>query len=227
MDPFIHSYAKYVHESLAELPRESQQLATRVRESDVQVTNLLSALETDSGRLECSELVALSARLNEGYKSKFERVADLLRLLDQSLATLESSRNDVISALGDPEGAVRAQEAKLDIYLATNATADSPRTAVSRRRRKQARHEIVRNRGVRQVQDSYRGAAMDTPTESPLPAPASAMGTVCICLQPPAGEMVECKNEECSVGRYHLACARLKSIPSGTWFCHGCIKRVQ
>ena len=236
MDPVIHGYANGVQASLAGVPREAQLLATRVRESDVQVTNLLSELETGSGRLECSSLVDLSARLNEAYKSKLERVADLLRLLDRRLAALESSRNEAMDGLRASEGTAMPQGSKSDVSLATATAVDSPTASTAnsagreRRRRKPARHEVVRNRGTRHAQkDMPTGTPTDTPTDTPKDTPkdASSETAVCICQQPPTGEMVQCDNEECSVGRYHLSCARLKSRPSGIWFCNMCIQIVQ
>ena len=244
MDPFVYSYARSVQESLVELPRELQLLATRVRESDVNVTNLLSELEGSSGQLKCSELITLSARLDQAYKSKFECIGNLVKLLDKKLAALERSKNDVISTLGgDSEGAVKEHTARIapdninSVPPAATPNNNASATVANRerRRRKPARHEVVRNRGMRQVQDSPTNATTDKPADSPhksspMAAPASAdigVEAVCICKQPPTGELVECYNEECSVGLYHLTCARLKSRPTGIWFCNRCIKRVK
>lgn len=44
----------------------------------------------------------------------------------------------------------------------------------------------------------------------------------CTCRQHEYGHMIQCDNNMCATGWFHISCMKLKRIPSGKWYCPNC-----
>ncbi len=55
-------------------------------------------------------------------------------------------------------------------------------------------------------------------------ASATTMKTYCYCNEPEdeSRDMIGCDNSSCSIEWFHIDCLKIKSIPSGKWYCPDC-----
>lgn len=53
---------------------------------------------------------------------------------------------------------------------------------------------------------------------------ASIPENVCFCDNPDKEQLINCANEKCNFGWYHLRCVGLKAMPPGRWICRVCEK---
>ena len=44
----------------------------------------------------------------------------------------------------------------------------------------------------------------------------------CFCNQPSEGEMIGCDNPDCKIEWFHTKCLKMKTIPTGRWYCKDC-----
>jgi len=44
----------------------------------------------------------------------------------------------------------------------------------------------------------------------------------CICEQLKQDQMIQCDNENCRYGWFHMSCLSLKEVPEGNWYCPMC-----
>lgn len=56
---------------------------------------------------------------------------------------------------------------------------------------------------------------------------ASIPDNVCFCDNPDKDSLINCANEKCNFGWYHLRCVGLKAMPPGRWVCRVCEKTTQ
>ncbi|KAI6661649.1 Inhibitor of growth protein 4 [Oopsacas minuta] len=209
MDPLLQKYAKTVHESLEDVPNELQELISRIREYDVQITNILTEIEGEDMSGDRALL------LNQAYKYKSDFMSDVVKLLDDKLYNLDSCYTEVKTA---PKLVVH-HKAPGEIINSV-PRGDLPiNKPVSKHRRKQPHNEIVRIPTHRRVSSP----AMPSPSKE---YPNTNRDSICICKGKQSDHTIICHNDQCKVGTYHMACVGVKSRTEGVWFCNWCIHKI-